>query len=166
MKTMFFAILLLGSLSGHISGTTLAFLQKYPAINQRDSDQWIYPQQLKSATQEIRRVVSTNRLVDIHALFEKLLSDSSHFYFNVDELTDYAGTLIKPQVQTAIRILNETLRLFPKSIETAVLLGETYEESGNRYMARQVYEEAMALKPDPTLTYILLKKLSLLISID
>jgi predicted Zn-dependent protease len=170
MKPVFLVILLSGSLSGYTSGTSLPFLQKDPAINQPASVPFVTAlpcaQQLRSAAQEIRRSVSTNRLVDIHVLFEKLVSDSSHFYFNVDELTDYASTLIKQQVQTAIRILNETLRLFPKSIETAVLLGEAYEETGNRYLARQVYEEAMALKPDPTLTYILLKKLSLLISID
>lgn len=170
MKTVFVVILLIASLPCHACRTTLPLLQEHPGIHQKDTVQWIAgllcSQQLKSAAQEIRRSVSTNRSVDIHALFEKLVSDSSHFYFNADELNDYAGTLIKQQAQTAIRVLNETHRLFPKSAETVVLLGEAYEETGNRYLARQVYEEALAMKPDPTMTYMLLKRVSLLIGID
>ena len=122
--------------------------------------------QNRSAVQEIRRTLSTNKSTDIHTLFQKLINDSSHYYFNVTEINDYATSLLKQQLPLAISILNETLRSFPKSIETAVLLGEAYEQAGDKYLARQVYEEALLMKPDPTMTYILLKKVSLLVKID
>lgn len=114
----------------------------------------------------LKKYIEKDTTADIRAYYGKLLKDTSHFYCNLTEINEYSTALCKTGLTIALQILNETHRFFPKDIETTQLLAEAYEQAGDTYLARQVYEETLALKPDGTLTYIILKKIASLIKQD
>ncbi len=123
-------------------------------------------QQKTAALTEIKKVLQKDSSVNLHAIIEKMFLDSSHYSFDIDKINSFAQSLFKTQLPVSIRLLNEVNRFFPGNIETGMLLGEAYEQSGDRLMARQLYEETLLLKPDATTTYILLKKISILQHMD
>jgi hypothetical protein len=114
----------------------------------------------------LKKYIETDTAADIRVHYVKLLKDSSHYYCNPDEINEYCTTLFKTKLTTVIQLLNETHRFFPKAIETTLLLAEAYEQAGDKYMSRQMYEETLALKPDHTVTYIVLKKIASLTKQD
>lgn len=123
-------------------------------------------QQKLSALAELKRNILADSVEQIQILYEKMIKDSAHYFFDIDEIDDYARSLFNGKIKIAITILNANHRYFSKHAETAILLGEAYEISGDKYMARQSYEEALALQPDATDTYILLKKIAVLTRSD
>lgn len=114
----------------------------------------------------LKKYIETDTVADIRAYYGKLLKDSSHYNYNLAEINEYSITLCKTKLTLALQLLNETHRFFPKDMETTMLLAEAYEQAGDKYMARQIYEETLALKPDGTLTYILLKRIASLTKQD